>query len=243
MKRSITQWVHLVVWMAGISLLCACAPQRPPLQPPLQPVVDMSEAPVLPSEYYRQAEAKGGNILRVDTRQSLVLLEVRRAGPFAHLGHDHVVASHDVSGFVAPEALRADLSVPLDKLVVDEKALRQQAGFDTQPTAEDIAGTRHNMLVKVLESQRYPLATIHITKKTGADSETAMLDVMMTLHGVTRTFSLPSTMQSTANGMIISGTMHFKQSDFGIVPFSILNGAIRVQDELTLRFRIVADRR
>jgi hypothetical protein len=40
--------------------------------------------------------------------------------------------------------------------------------------------------------------------------------------------------------MMVSGTMHFNQSDFGIVPYSVLNGALRVQDRLDLRFRIDA---
>lgn len=238
MKRSITQCMQLVGWVAGVSLLCSCTPQQP-----IRQVVDSNVvAPAFPEEYYRHAEIQGKRILRVDGKQSMVVLEVRRAGPFAHLGHDHVVATHDVSGFVAPDAGRADLSVPLDKLVVDEKDLREEAGFGTQPTPDDIAGTRHNMLTKVLESQRFPLALIHITERNTTQRDAAMLDVTITLHGVSRTFSVPSIVQRTSDHMVVAGRMQFRQSDFGIVPFSILNGAIRVEDALALRFRIVATR-
>jgi hypothetical protein len=34
--------------------------------------------------------------------------------------------------------------------------------------------------------------------------------------------------------------MSFNQSDFGIVPFSVLGGALQVRDRLDLSFRIVA---
>ena len=67
--------------------------------------------------------------------------------------------SHRTSG-------RADLYVPLDTLVVDEPALRAEAGFDTQPSAADIAGTRRNMLEKVLEADRYPFALIAVKRSS-----------------------------------------------------------------------------
>ena len=104
-----------------------------------------------PQGYYRQAVGR-----RVSRRsgESLVVIEVRRAGSLARLGHDHVVASHDVNGYVAPQEGRADLYVPLARLAVDEAALRAEAGFDTQPTESDIGGTRANMLEKVLEARQ-----------------------------------------------------------------------------------------
>ena len=53
-------------------------------------------------------------------RPSRIVIEVRRGGTLAQLGHDHVVVSHDVAGYVAPAEGRADLYVRLDRLVVDE---------------------------------------------------------------------------------------------------------------------------
>ena len=102
-------------------------------------------------------------MFRVDPARSLLLIVVRRGGALAQFGHDHVVASHDVAGYIAPDEGRADLYVPLDALVVDEPALRAEAGFDTQPSAADIAGTRRNMLEKVLETSRHPYALIAVS--------------------------------------------------------------------------------
>ena len=94
------------------------------------------------------------------------------------------------------------------------------------------------MLNKVLDASKFPLALIHIESK---NAESA-LAVTINLHGISRTFEAPVEMQATTEGLVVSGKMQFNQTDFGIVPFSILNGAIQVQDRLDLRFRIVADK-
>jgi hypothetical protein len=245
MKQPLYQLTrHLLLFLTVSVLVTACAPTVP-----LQSKETTQEEGVFPESRYLQAEAQGRNILRVEAAKSLVVFEVRRDGPFAKLGHDHVVASHDVEGFVAADESKADLRVRMDQLVVDEAPLRAEAGFDTQPTADDIAGTRRNMLVHVLEAERYPYAFIHIERKDAekAGKETgksqAVLNVTITLHGATKTFDVPASVEKTTSGMIVSGSMHFNQTDFGITPYAILNGAIRVQDRLDMRFRIVADKR
>ena len=42
--------------------------------------------------------------------------------------------------------------------------------------------------------------------------------------------------------VVATGQLAFNQSDFGITPFSILGGAVAVQDQVALRFDIVARR-
>lgn len=234
MKRIKSQhgW-QTVLLLLGIVMLVACAPDVR-LQKPEQ---GRTSAATFPENVYLQAEAQGKNILRVNSQQSLLVLEVRRAGAFARFGHDHVVASHHVTGYVAQSEGRADLSIPLEKLVVDEAALRVEAGFTTQPTPDDIEGTRRNMLGKVLNVSQFPVALIHIQRKGTAN----VLAVTINLQGISRTFEVPAEVHATDNSLFVSGNMHFKQSDFGIVPFSILNGAIQVQDRLDLRFRILAE--
>jgi hypothetical protein len=203
--------------------------------------ISSSTAPVpavFPESYYRQAQALGKKVLQINPERSLVTIEVRRAGTLARLGHDHVVASHDIHGYVAPDEGRADLSIPLAKLTIDEPKLRAEVGFDTQPTAEAIEGTRNNMLTKVLEVERYPLALIHITR---IDPALTTLRVSITLHGSTRTFEVPVKIEMLATGMLVRGSVSFTQSEFGMVPYSVLGGAIQVQDRLDLQFRIEAN--
>jgi hypothetical protein len=46
----------------------------------------------------------------------------------------------------------------------------------------------------------------------------------------------------TADEVFVEGTMAIDQSQFGIAPFSILGGAIAVQDRVDIAFRIRARR-
>jgi len=198
---------------------------------------DMHMPADFPAAYYQQARAAGAKVLRIDTKSSLVTIHVRRGGLLARLGHDHVVASHDVNGYADTSAGRADLYVPLQRLAVDEPALRSAAGFTTQPAESDIEGTRRNMHNKVLESASFPYALIRISRLT---ADRPNLSVAITLHGATHTYEVPAQIATVADGLAISGQMSINQSDFGITPFSILGGALQVQDRVDLNFRILA---
>jgi hypothetical protein len=216
-------------------LLGACAPLLRELPPAPAAPADFPEG------YYREAVARGRPVFRVDPAESLVVIEVRRAGSLARLGHDHVVASHEVEGFIAPDEGRADLYVALGRMAVDEAPLRAEAGFATQPTKSDIEGTRVNMLEKVLEAEKFPFAMVRVS---GADAKqrNATLAVAITLHGATRTLKAPAQIEADATQMSVAGRLRFDQTDFGITPYSLLGGAIAVQNRVELRFRIRARR-
>ena len=219
------------------SLLVACAP--------VKPVPELAEKGALPPDfpeaYYRQAAAQGKPVFRVDSKTSVVVMEVRRSGSLARLGHDHVVASHDVKGYVVPSDGRADLYVPLAQLVVDEPALRAEAGFQSQPSESDIAGTRSNMLNSMLETERFPFATIRVT---GVDARkgNGPINVAITLHDTTRTPVVPAQIEAAGDQLTVSGRFSIEQTDFGITPYSLLGGAIAVANPVDLRFRILATR-
>ena len=217
-------------------LMAACAPLVRETAP--QPGPALAQAPAsFPRADYEQLTARGQAVYRIDPALSLVAITVRRGGSLARLGHDHVVASHGIQGYMAPEAGCADLYVPLDELSVDEPALRAEAGLDTQPSESDIAGTRANMLDKVLATQQFPFALIRVT---GVEQRltNGRLTAAITLHGVTRAFEVPARIETESDAMRITGSLEFKQSDFGIAPFSILGGAIQVQDQIKLSFKI-----
>ena len=190
-----------------------------------------------PADDYRRAAAAGHRVLRIDSEQSLIAVDVRRDGILARLGHDHAVASHDLNGYVDLDEGRADLYLPLARLAVDEPERRAEAGFSPQPDAAAIAGTRRNMLTRVLDAGRFPFARIAV-RRDPADAAT--LQLAITLHGVTQPFVLPAQIEAQPDGLTVTGALSFRQSDFGIVPMSALNGALRVADRLDLRFRIVA---
>jgi hypothetical protein len=204
--------------------------------PPPSPVnADTGNA----AQWYRQAAAAGTKVLVIDPAQSLVAVTVRRGGPLARFGHDHVVASRDINGFAAPAAGRADFSFRLDQMTVDETALRRAQNLDTEPSADAIAGTRANMLTRVLEAERFPLVILQ-ARQLGGQPAGQPLQLSITLHGVTRTVAAPTRIDTTPEGLAASGTLQLRQSDFGITPMSVMGGAMTVQDTMELRYRIVA---
>jgi len=216
-------------------MLGACAPPVRERGPAAGPPADFPEG------HYLEASAQGRPVFRVDSRESLVVIEVRRGGSLARLGHDHVVASHEVGGYVAPDEGRADLYVQLEHLEVDEAALRAEAGFDTQPTQLDIDGTRANMLVRVLEADKFPFALIRVSGVDASRGE-ATMSIAITLHGSTRTLQAPARIDADADKIEVTGRLSLDQTDFGITPYSLLGGAIAVKNGVDLRFRIRARR-
>jgi hypothetical protein len=188
--------------------------------------------------WYRQAAAAGNKVLAIDPAQSLIAVTVRRGGPLARFGHDHVLASRTVTGFAAPGQGRADFSFRLDQMSVDEPLLRREAGLGAPPPDDAIAGTRNNMLTRVLDAAQFPEVSLHAERRAGEP-----VQLTVTLHGVSRTMAAPSTIEESVDGLTASGTLQLRQSDFGITPMSVLGGAMTVMDTMELRYRIVAKAR
>jgi polyisoprenoid-binding protein YceI len=219
--------------VAALSVLAACtqlpAPTSRPA-PAAAPLIVPAPAPAT------AATPAIGPQLQIDSANSLIAVTVRRGGVLARLGHDHVVASHRVSGTVAPAQNRADLQFRLDEMTVDEADLRRIAGLEKQPSADAIDGTRHNMLTKVLDAERYPMVTIHAER--GAPGQA--LQVSITLHGVTRKLAIPVELREENGAIKVKGTVTLKQTDFGLTPFSVMGGAMAVEDQMELRFDLSA---
>ena len=214
--------------LLALLLLAGCAIHAPAPPP--------AAAPDTGAAWYQKAAQAGNKVYRIDAAQSLITVTVRRGGALARLGHDHVVASRTLEGFVAPDAGRADFHFRLDQMTVDEPALRSAAGLDTQPSEDAIAGTRTNMLTRVLEAERYPVVLLHAERIGAADH----VRLTVTLHGVARSFDVPTVIAQAKNSLSASGVLRLLQTEFGITPMSIMAGAMTVQDPMELHFRIVA---
>lgn len=214
----------------------ACVSQAPrPIERKQLEVLQCSE------KFHRDALARDSPVFRIDSARSIAVIEARRAGSLARLGHHHVVASHDIVGYVSSGEGRADVCVQLERLTVDEPVLRAEAAMASQPSADAIEGTRQNMLHKVLEVERYPFAFITVRAHPANRGEDA-LDVDLTLHGVTRTLPVVTQIEIAGDELTASGRFTLNQTDFGMTPFAILGGAIAVQDALDVRFQIRASR-
>lgn len=227
-----------IVFISLAMLLIACVSLRQPLPP-----VPQGAPPEFPSGFYQQALNQGNRVQSIIADRSLITVYAFRGGALAAAGHDHVVASHDIHGYILlknnPSETRADLYFPVATLTVDEQALRREAKFTSQPSDQDVEATRQNMLRSVLDSANFPYVSMSISGPEGTPPAVT-LNAQLTLHGQTRNITIPATLRVNGNSTETSGEFHVKQTDFGITPYSILGGALAVKNELRIDFRIVA---
>lgn len=175
-------------------------------------------------------------LLQFDEAGSQITVIVRRGGLLARLGHDHLILVKNLRGSVDPQHNRASLQFRLDEMQVDPPELRLAAGLAPQPSADAVAGTRQNMLNRVLDAARYPL--VRLEAERSADGQS--LQLSLTLHGVTRRMQLPANIQSDGRSLRAEGSFTILQSDYGITPFAVMGGALAVQDQLELHYRLLA---
>ena len=216
--------------LLAVALLAAGCAQVPPAAPP---EAARPGAPDLDASYYRDAAERGAKVYRVESGDSLVVVRVYRGGRLAKLGHDHVVSSREPRGYIDADKGRCDLYVALESLALDDAAQRAAAGFESTPSESDIAGTRSNMLEKVLEADRFPFVVLRVRSVAQG-----VLEAEVSLHGVTRPMRIPAKIDSGGERIDVSGSFALNQSDFGIEPFSVLGGALTVQDRVDLTFAI-----
>jgi polyisoprenoid-binding protein YceI len=184
--------------------------------------------------------------LQVDPERTVVTVIVRRAGPLAKLGHDHVITSADEAGSVwlgsTPADSSFELTLPVDRFDVDLPAARAAAGVEfAAPVPDDArAGTRHNMLrAEVLDGEQFPTLTLRSSAASGAWPQ-PIVRVAVTLKGVAREQEIPVVVERDTAGLTARGELRLNQTDFGITPFSVAGGAIRVADTLEIRFELAA---
>jgi polyisoprenoid-binding protein YceI len=232
-------WRTAPLLIALLAMACTTA------VPPSLPVASREPPADFPAELYRQAREHGERVFAIDPQQSQAVIHVYRGGQLARFGHDHVVAARDIRGYaLVPEDIagaQADLYVVLDSLSVDEPALRAEAGLDTTPSATDIEGTRRNMLDKTLEAQHYPIVRLHLTRSQG-DLPSPVLRAAITLHGVTRTVPVLVQMEVTEHSLRVRGRFALYQTDFNMIPYSLLGGALAVQDQVDIAFELIGVR-
>jgi hypothetical protein len=232
------------VGAAFISLLAGCATRQP--EPVPGPQAPMPAATTTTGGVTIPAGAK---VFDIDPQRSVVSIRVYRSGPMAKLGHNHVITSAEESGFAwrGPTLAESgfELRVPVSTLVVDDPAARAAAGPDFDGSVPDSArdGTKKNLLrAEVLDAAQFPDVTVRARGLGGTWLDpVAQADV--TLKGVTRRVEVPLGLEDEGGTLTARGTFRLRQTEFGMVPFSVAGGAIQVADEIVLAFEIVATAR
>ena len=185
--------------------------------------------------------------IKVVAEESLLQILVYRGGAMARLGHNHVIASHHLSGAVFvtddPHADALRHQFPVNELTIDEPAMRELAGADFPPGVPQSArdGTRKNLLSEaLLDGAKYPAIRLRATDVVAA-GEGFDVGVEITLKDQVRHVRVPVHAASARTARSSrSGEFPLKQSELGLKPFSVAMGTLVVLDEMRIRFEVSA---
>jgi len=216
-----------------IVLTAACTHvSAPPAVPPV--VAGQSLPPA--------GKPAGSMDFRIDAEHSELRVLVYRGGRLASLGHNHVIQSHGLSGWIRAGKMSRDSSfylqlAPVDFLI-DQSAARIEEGADFAEEVDDAAraGTRRNMLGgALLDADRYPLILIQSDRV-----EATTATVRITIAGRTRLVSAPFAYERQPGSLHVTADFRLAQSALGLTPFSALLGGLQVEDDMHLKLDIRA---
>ncbi len=226
-----------VLTIATVLSIAACTtPVRPPTGP-----ATATRAPV-----EQTRDTVTGVEYRVVSEASDLRILAFADGPMARLGHPHVIGGPSIHGRIILASAFADshlaLTIEPAALMLDLPSWRAAEGFDPDLPEDAIAATRSNLLGPgVLDVERFPQITIESTRITGPIWQPD-ITVHITLKGVTRALDVPVSLAVSGDCLEAAGRFILRQSEFGMTPFSTAGGALRVADDLIVRFRIRAVR-
>ncbi len=189
---------------------------------------------------------RGARRYDIDAARSLLTIRVLRGGTLAAVGHNHVIASRELQGSIerapALQDSQVQLRIPVAGLTTDEPELRAQAGGDFAAEVPDSArdGTRRNLLgPALLDATRF--GTIELrSSRIVAEPGGVRMTMGVRVREVESEFEVPVTITTEGADLVASGEVELRQSQLGLTPFSVMMGALQVQDAMRLQFRIVA---
>ncbi|BDG05124.1 YceI family protein [Anaeromyxobacter oryzae] len=170
-----------------------------------------------------------------------IRIHVAKRGMLSAFGHDHdfeVTRWHGAAELPDGDPARAVVEVVLaaDSLRDREKGL---SGSDRKKVEGQTAGP------DVLDAARDPEITYrsdHVTLDAGSRPEAGpvrgTIQGRLTLHGQTKPLDATFEAKRAAEAWQVTGKAKFRQSEFGIKPYTAPGGALGVQDEVEVTFSL-----
>lgn len=170
--------------------------------------------------------------------QSQITLTLVQEGLMRKIRPTHQVG---IKGFSGRIQLPTDESQTTAELAAEAKSF---VNIDTDMKDFERSGFHKVLHEEVLASDRYATikfrsVSISNIQKSG-DSRSFTLHGDLTLREVTRRVAFPVKVTITGNQLRATGEETIKQTDFGITPYSGGLGTIKIGDQLTVNFTIVA---
>lgn len=174
----------------------------------------------------------------IDGRASRFTVRAVAAGMLSAMGHNPTIGIRDFSGEVkfSPEQLNAGAF----RLAIKSSSLAVQDDISDRDRRE----MERLMNEEVLESAKFPeilYESAQISVSTMGDAlYSAQMNGELTLHGIKRSVPITARVAMMGSMLRASGNFALRQSDYGIKPVTVAGGALKLKDELSFSFEIVA---
>lgn len=171
----------------------------------------------------------------LDPTASELIALVRRAGPLAELGHDHVVAAGRLEGCLHWPEEPADrwvrLRFPLAAAAVDEPRLRARFGVTRTVSRADADATQANLL-------RWLNAAAHPWVEVEGRPAGEAVELHIRLAGREARLRIAPRIREEGDELTAAGRAILRLSAFELAPFTALGGLLRVADEVEIHFTL-----
>jgi polyisoprenoid-binding protein YceI len=178
----------------------------------------------------------------VDPSTGYFRVIVMKEGLLGGLGHDHVldVVNAKAKAAIGESSGAVHVEINAAGVEIDQAASRAEEGFRKPIAAGDLEKIRSNMRgPKGLDVRAHPFIKFDSTAIEPSDIKGVwMVTGAFSLHGATGTLDFPVTLTPRQGGWWATGYVRVRPSEYGIKPFSVMGGLIRVQDEALVKFNL-----
>ena len=182
---------------------------------------------------------------KVDAERSELVVRLFKGGVAAAIAHNHVVRAVEYSGGAKgdsnnPEAASIWIEVQTASFKADEPEIRERYGLPKGISDKDRRKIQATMLsAKQMDVEKYSTMKFRSTSVEEQSEGRYQITGDLTMHGETRSVTFPITVEDENGDLHGSAAIDFKQSDFGIKPYSAMFGAVRNRDDAILYAKIV----
>jgi polyisoprenoid-binding protein YceI len=175
----------------------------------------------------------------VDSSASSVTIHVGKTGIGSFAGHEHEVAAPALRGEVLADF--EDLSRSSLDIEANARAMKvtgDEPAQDARKVQQTMSGPQ------VLSAGRFPIIRFRSQSVSGKRVSPDRYDLTiageLSLRGVAKPMTVPVQVEVRGDALTGTGKMVVKQTDFGIEPVSAGGGLVKVEDGVTVTFRIAA---
>ena len=180
---------------------------------------------------------------KIDEVRSTLLLRIWKEGQMSALAHDHVIRATRCHGVVRydasrPEAASVQVEAMTAALMADEPTYRRRFGLGplNEQSRREVQKTM--LSDKQMDAARYPTIAFRSTRVVADAAGTLRITGTLSLHGQSRELTFPANVDIVQGLVRARATLRFRQSDFGITPYSFKN-TVRNQDEVEMRIELI----